>query len=164
MKGDRVMDNEEAVEVVEQEEVEEVEEKPDIWYAPLAVKDRPLFRPIKEIIGDLSKEIPARFIKQRKQGGTTLDYIEWHTAASFLDLFATGWSWEIIQITQLVSGQLVVHGRLRIPCAEGEAVRDATGIEDPDLKMYGDVVSNAVAMAFKRAAVLFGLGRHLYKK
>lgn len=122
------------------------------------------YRPIKEIVADLSKEIPARFIKQRRQGGTTLDYIEWHTAASFLDLYAPGWSWEIVHLTELGNGALVVHGRLTIPCAEGVVSRDATGIEVADEKMYGDVASNAVAMAFKRAGVLFGLGKHLYKK
>lgn len=122
------------------------------------------FRPVKEIVADLSKEIPHRFIKQRKQGGATLSYIEWHTAASFLDLYAPGWSWEIQHLVELNSGALIVHGRLTIPCAEGTVTRDATGIEEADERMYGDVASNAVAMAFKRAAVLFGLGKHLYFK
>lgn len=122
------------------------------------------FKPIKEIVADLSKEIPARFIKQRKQGGATLDYVEWHIAAQFLDLYASGWSWKIMHMTELNSGSLIVHGRLTIPCAEGKVSRDATGIEEADARMYGDVASNAVAMAFKRAAVLFGLGRGLYRK
>ena len=124
----------------------------------------PAYRSIKEIVADLSREIPARFIKQRKQGGATLDYIEWHTAASFLDLYAPGWSWEIVHLTELGNGLLVVHGKLSIPCAEGVVSRDATGVEETDAKLYGDVASNAVAMAFKRAGVLFGLGKHLYKK
>src|SRR5678816_3942547 len=45
-------------------------------------------------------------------------------------------------------------------------IRDshATGIEESDNKGYGDPVSNAAAMAFKRACAMFGLGRHLYQK
>jgi len=37
-------------------------------------------------------------------------------------------------------------------------------VEDTDNKGDGDAVSNASAIAFKRAAAMFGLGRHLYTK
>ena len=58
----------------------------------------------------------------------------------------------------------MIHGALSIPAADGIVTRHATGIEDTDNKGYGDAVSNASAMAFKRAAAMFGLGRHLYNK
>ena len=120
-------------------------------------------RPIKEIVADLSKPVAARHIKTRKQGGSELSYIEWHVAASYLDHYAPGWSWQILSI-QEIGKLVVVHGRLSIPATEGLVTRDATGIEEIDAKGYGDAVSNATAMGFKRSAALFGLARHLYSK
>jgi hypothetical protein len=68
------------------------------------------------------------------------------------------------QVKLQISGLTVVHGALSIPSADGVVVRHATGIEDTDNKGYGDAVSNANAMAFKRAFAMFGLARHLYQK
>jgi len=121
-------------------------------------------RPIASIVSDLSRPVAPRHIRQRKQGGSTLSYIEWHTAAQYLDHYAPGWAWEIVSIAELVGGLTVVHGSLTIPSLEGSTTRHATGIEETDNKGYGDAVSNASAMAFKRAAAMFGLGRHLYNK
>lgn len=136
-------------------------------FAPLEVDAMPPqggWRSITAIVADLSKPVAPRHIRQRKQGTSTLSYIEWHTAAQYLDHYAPGWSWQIVSITEQVGGLTVVHGALSIPAADGVVTRHATGIEDTDSKGYGDAVSNATAMAFKRAAALFGLGRHLYSK
>ena len=121
-------------------------------------------RSISAIVSDLSKPVAPRHIRTRKQGTSTLSYIEWHTAAQYLDHYAAGWSWQIISIAELVGGLTVVHGALTIPSSDGLITRHATGIEDTETKGYGDAVSNASAMAFKRAAAMFGLGRHLYQK
>jgi hypothetical protein len=120
-------------------------------------------RAIEEIIKDLTKPIAARHVKTRKQGGNTLSYIEWHVACSYLDLYAPGWSWGIDKITEL-GKTVVIQGTLSIPCLEGVCSRSATGIEEEDAKSYGDPISNAHAMAFKRACAMFGLARHLYNK
>ena len=120
-------------------------------------------RPIGQIVSDLSKPVAPRHIRQRKQGGSTLSYIEWHTAAQYLDHYAPGWCWEIVSISSQ-GGLTVVHGALTVQAADCRVTRHATGIEDTDNKGYGDAVSNASAMAFKRAAAMFGLGRHLYSK
>jgi len=121
------------------------------------------WRPIADIVADLSKPIADRHIRQRKQGGALLSYIEWHVACNYLDHFAPGWSWSIVSISEH-GGLTVVHGSLSVPAADGVVTRHATGIEETEAKGYGDAVSNASAMAFKRAAALFGLGRHLYSK
>ena len=121
------------------------------------------WRRIQDIVSDLSTPVADHHIKHRKQGGANLSYIEWHTACNYLDEIAPGWGWEIVTIADY-SGITVVHGALSIPTADGVVARHATGIEDTDNKGYGDPVSNASAMAFKRAAALFGLGRHLYQK
>lgn len=120
-------------------------------------------RGIQQIIADLSKPVADRHIKSRRQGGNDIAYIEWHTACNYLDHFAPGWSWRILSVSQ-VSNLVTVHGRLSIPSTDGVVERDATGIEESDAKGYGDAVSNASAMAFKRACAMFGLARHLYQK
>ena len=120
-------------------------------------------RPITDIVADLSKPIAPRHIRTRKQGSSNLSYIEWHVACNYLDHFAPGWSWEIVSIKEH-GGLTIIHGALSIPSSDGPVARHATGIEDTDNKGYGDAVSNASAMAFKRAAAMFGLGRHLYSK
>ena len=120
-------------------------------------------RTIGQIVSDLSRPVAPRHIRQRKQGGSTLSYIEWHTAAQYLDHYAPGWCWEIVSISSQ-GGLTVVHGALTVQAADCRVTRHATGIEDTDNKGYGDAVSNASAMAFKRAAAMFGLGRGLYQK
>lgn len=57
-------------------------------------------RLIAAIVADLSKPVAARHIRTRKQGGSTLSYIEWHVACNYLDHFAPGWCWEIVSITE----------------------------------------------------------------
>ena len=121
-------------------------------------------RTIGQIVSDLSRPVAPRHIRTRKQGNSTLSYLEWHVVCSYLDLYAPGWSWEIISVTEQPSGLSVIHGALSIPAADGVVIRHATGIEESDSKGYGDPISNASAMAFKRAAAMFGLGRHLYSK
>lgn len=118
---------------------------------------------IREIISDLSKPVADRHIKIRKQGGVEISYIEWHVAAQYLDHFAPGWSWRIVSVSK-VGNLVTIHGRLSIPSSDGVVERDATGIEEINAKGYGDAVSNASAMAFKRACAMFGLARHLYQK
>jgi len=83
------------------------------------------------------------------QGGNEISYIEWHVACQYLDFYALGWSWRILSVRQ-VGNLVTIHERLSIPSSDGIVERDATGIEEIDAKGYGDAVSNAAAMAFKR--------------
>lgn len=120
-------------------------------------------RPIQEIIADLTKPVAERHLKTRKQGGSELTYIEWHTAVKYLDHLAPGWSYYVKSI-QLVGKLVTVIASISIPCKEGVVTREATGCEEADAKGYGDACSNAEAMALKRAASKFGLARNLYEK
>ena len=120
-------------------------------------------RSIKQIIEDLSKPLAQRHLKTRRQGGTELTYIEWHTAVKYLDLFCPGWSYSVKSVS-LVGNLVVVIASISIPSLEGVITREATGCEPIDTKGYGDAVSNAEAMACKRAASKFGLGLYLYQK
>lgn len=128
-----------------------------------AIETQPGLRSIRDIIADLSKPLNARHLKTRKQGGHEITYIEWHTAVKFLDHFAPGWSYAVKSVS-LVGELVTVIASISIPCAEGVVTREATGCEEADAKGYGDAVSNAEAMALKRAASKFGLALYLYGK
>jgi hypothetical protein len=117
-------------------------------------------RPIAQIVSDLSRPVSQRHIRQRKQGGATLSYIEWFQACNYLDHFAPGWQWSILSVSE-IGGMICIHGRLTITASDGIFSREATGVEDASSK-FGDPFSNASAMALKRCAALFSLGRHLY--
>jgi hypothetical protein len=43
-------------------------------------------RSIKDIISDLSRPVNPQRLKQRQQGGRTLDYMPWYQAVRYLDL------------------------------------------------------------------------------
>jgi hypothetical protein len=78
-------------------------------------------------------------------------------------LYAPGWSYAVKSVA-LVGSLVTVIAAISIPCSEGIVTREATGCEDVNAKGYGDAVSNAEAMALKRAASKFGLGLYLYSK
>lgn len=122
-------------------------------------------RKLIEILNDLAQHIPPRLIKQRKQGGATLDYIEWHTAARFLDVYTNGF-WEVSVIDKLVTTKsIVLTVRITIHADEMSLSKENVGYENLELSGYGDPFSNAYAMAFKRAYTMFADGsRQLYDK
>jgi hypothetical protein len=97
----------------------------------------------------------------RKQGGTVLEYIPWHTAVKILDKYAPGWTWEVRTVS-VAGDRLVLVGRLTIPTSEGNIYREATGTEFLDCSSYGEPSSNAESQAFRRSAAKFGLCLYLY--
>jgi hypothetical protein len=119
-------------------------------------------RSITEIINDLSKPIPRRLLRSKTVGGQKIFFLPWHTAVKFLDLYASGWSYEIRHLVG-IGGKLVLVSRISIPCAEGIIYREATGQEDEDVDKIGDPSSNAESMSLRRAAAKFGLGLGLYE-
>jgi len=119
-------------------------------------------RSITEIINDLSKPIPRRLLRSKTVGGQKIFFLPWHTAVKFLDLYASGWSYEIRHLVG-IGGKLVLVSRISIPCAEGIIYREATGQENEDVDKWGDPSSNAESMSLRRAAAKFGLGLGLYE-
>ncbi len=122
-------------------------------------------RTLKEITADLSKELPAKVIKTRNQGGTNVKYISWITATKVLDYYATGWQYKIGEFKLLADKFFVVEVSLGIPTSDyGMVWRSATGIEEYNSakKMFGDIASNSTSMALRRASATFGLARYLY--
>ena len=119
-------------------------------------------RPIAEILSDLSQSIPSRFISTRRQGGAQIQYISWVNITKLLEYYAPGYDWNI-SITY-TGDRIYCIGKLTIKAAEGDFVREATGNEMADTDKFGDPSSNAEAMALRRAAAKFGLGRQLWEK
>jgi Rad52/22 family double-strand break repair protein len=121
-------------------------------------------RSIREIISDLSKPVNPKRLKQRTQGGRTLDYLPWYQAVRYLDHYAPGWHYEIRSVTQ-IGENLVMTVRIIIPCAEGDVWREASALEKiEDPKRYGDAATNVESAALRRAAAKFGLCLGLYDK
>ena len=159
--------------------------------APITPPTHPGEWSIIQIVSVLSRPLPARLLKTRQQGKSSLKYIPWQEATRILNKYAPGWSWEI-RSTTATADRLFLVGRLTIPAAEGMVHREATGTEllkeekevwlgeKPDRRLlrdeldrpvtearelaYGDPSSNAESMAFRRAAARFGLCLNLYDK
>ena len=120
-------------------------------------------RSIKDIIADLSKPVNPQRLKQRQQGGRTLDYLPWYQAVRYLDNYAPGWRYEIRSVSQ-IGENLVITVRIVITCAEGEVWREASALEPIEGKGYGDAATNAESAALRRAAAKLGLCLYLYDK
>jgi len=119
-------------------------------------------RPILEILSDLQKPIPQRFIKAKSLKGNKINYVPWYSLNRLLDFYCPGWDWEITQ--QQIGERTVTIGKLTVKAAEGEFTRSASGCEDEDCSSYGDPSSNSEAMAFRRCCAKFGLGLALWEK
>jgi hypothetical protein len=119
-------------------------------------------RSINDIISDLSKPIPARFLKKKVVSGTELTYIPWHSATKMLDYYAPGWEYHVR--FEHIAGKVVAIASITIAAKEGMITREASGYEDEGVDKFGDPFSNASSMALRRSAAHFGLGRYLYEK
>lgn len=121
-------------------------------------------RSLREILDDLAKPIPARLLKDKKKGGTTLTFCPWYHVVKILDHYTAGhWNYQITD-KRIDAGNMLLTVRITIKSREGVIYREATGLETLDTNSYGDFSSNAESMALRRAASKFGLGLHLYNK
>ena len=111
----------------------------------------------------LKAPIPAEFLSTRNQGGQTLSYVTWYHATKLADERAPGWSGRVTSITTVGNAVAVVYA-VTVPCDEGVVTREATGYEPLDGKGYGDPLSNAESMAFRRALAKHGLALDLYER
>ena len=116
-----------------------------------------------EIQEALKAPIPAEFLSTRNQGGQTLSYVTWYHATRLADERAPGWSGRVSSVTAVGNNVAVVYA-ITIPCDEGVVTREATGFEPMDSKGYGDPLSNAESMAFRRALAKHGLALDLYER
>jgi hypothetical protein len=129
---------------------------------PEILKSKGYQRPILEILADLQKPIPKRFIKSKTLKGQRIDFVSWYSYIRLLEYYVPGFSWEVR--THYNGDRTVIEGRLTLHAAEGSFVREATGTEDNEIDSWGDPSSNAEAMALRRCCAKFGLGLHLWEK
>ncbi|QXD15795.1 hypothetical protein GQ464_002270 [Rhodocaloribacter litoris] len=121
-------------------------------------------RPLADILKDLARPIPARHLREKKQGGAVLTFCPWYRTQKILDHYTRGhWESRVTGITTS-DERVFVTVRVTIHAAEGSFSREATGTERLSVNAYGDPSSNAESMAFRRACAKFGLGLHLYEK
>lgn len=135
----------------------------------LTVVEKPLQlkaygRPLAEILADLAKPLPQRFLSTRKQGGKTLTYLAWYHANKLMDYY-TGGGWEgcVTNIHTTASEVYVVY-KVTIHAAEGHVSREATGSERLDNNAFGEAIAKAESQAFKRSCARWGLALGLYEK
>lgn len=123
---------------------------------------KPYGRPLPEILADLSKPLPNRFLSQRKQGGKQLTYVSWHHCNRLMDYF-TGGGWEG-SVTNIHSTQTEVYVvyKVSIHAQEGLFSREATGSEELNNNAFGEAIAKAESQAFRRACARWGLALYLY--
>ncbi len=121
-------------------------------------------KPIDEILKSFDnpfteylKEKPI-YSKGSKSG--SVSYVPWYNLCEILDNLAPNWEWEIT--ADYHGDRTVVIGKLTIHGSDRSISRSATGNENSDCSDFGDPCSNAEAMAMRRAAAKFGVGRYLW--
>lgn len=116
---------------------------------------------------DIKKELYPRHPeseRQFKKAGQSLTYIPWHEATRILDSATGGhWEYQILRMDQ-VGDNVVVAVRVTLHALEGTFSVDGQGVEDINVRGYGDPFSNAESMAYRRACAKLGLGLYLYKR
>ena len=124
---------------------------------------RPYGRPLAEILADLAKPLPNRFLSQRRQGGQQIPYLSWHHANRLMDFFCGG-GWEgSVASLQCTTNDVFVVYRITIHAAEGTFSREATGSERLDNNAWGEAIAKAESQAFRRACARWGLALYLYE-
>lgn len=112
-----------------------------------------------EMFAALARPFPPGEIKQRPQGGRQMDYITARQVMNRLDdvLGPAGW-WD--DYTPLENSVIC---RLTIRLPDGSTVTKCDAGGHAGMSDQGDDEKSGFSDAFKRAAVKFGVGRHLYR-
>ncbi len=142
-------------------------QQPSPTLPPLTVVEKPHLkpygRPLAEILADLSKPLPSRFLSQRRQGGKNLTYVSWHHVNKLMDFFTGGgWEGSVVNVHSITTEVYVVNN-VTIHAKEGLFSREATGSEQLDNNAWGEASAKAESQAFRRACARWGLALYLYE-
>lgn len=120
---------------------------------------------LREILEAFKQPLPPSAISTKSIKGQKIPFVSWYDLADLLDARAGlgCWEWHVVEMTQ-VGNNLHCIGSLTIRGDDGNLTMQATGCESTEVAGYGDPSSNAEAMAMRRAAAKFGLGRELWRK
>jgi len=119
-------------------------------------------RTVVETLAELGRPVDHRHVRQLRKGGTTLDYLPWHTVAKHLTHRCPGWTW-VVRSVQELGGSLVVHGSLVVPTSEGSLRFDAVASEPLKGGSQAPPAEVAESAALRRAAAKAGLALSLYE-
>ena len=124
---------------------------------------------MSEKLAALSERFPVEDVKQRRQGGATLDYISIDATIRRLnDVLDLGWSFEIdtTQLLPLEGGKYLalVQGKIIIPPTDDTPAKVCSGVGsdiagDPD-----KAIKTALAEALKKAGHQLGIGLYLWEE
>lgn len=123
--------------------------------------------PFEDILKKLKEPIAKVHIKQREGFKDKLgkqhyfDYVEWTTVASILDHCAPEWSHRIVKMAMMTDFLIVCQVELEIAGVVRQGIGTAT-MKDSGGQLAETAVKKAESDALKRAAVKFGVARHLY--
>jgi|GEM_PF-6903114 len=112
-------------------------------------------RSLRDILEELEKPIPRRFLKTNEHEGT--QYFSVNTFKRFLKQRAPFYS--CTSSTSISGNLVVVDVTITIRASDGVVTRSANGFSEHKQKMYGDCASNAFAQGFKTCCKMLGLGR-----
>lgn len=119
---------------------------------------QPPARPPLDTWSALAEPFPPEEVKERQgPGGRMLSYVDARAVAQRLDDVLSPMGWDFTW--DLASGD-VVKGHLVIRVGDLELVREDAGYPNSDRDE--EPIKAAVSDAFKRCAVQYGVGRHLY--
>lgn len=124
-------------------------------------------RPGKKTLLEIKKALYPRHPESERvfrKAGQDLTYIPWHEAVRILDKATGGfWTYKIDRM-DTTEKYAVVAVTLTLHASDGDFSYDGQGLEPWSTTGYGDPLSNAESMAFRRACAKAGLGLYLYKK
>lgn len=118
---------------------------------------------------ELAEPFPKEWIQQKRQGGTSIDFVGWPLYVHKLNaLVGPGWSMGT-PILQEVGGKLVmglpitILGVTRVNFGSEDEEHGNAG-EDGKVRDFGSAETNSFAQALKRTLALFGMGLPMYDK
>lgn len=117
-----------------------------------------------EIKLKLKEPISEKVISTKKQGGTTIRFVNVTDIKDLLDerLGANHWESRVSDFKQ-IGDFIVMTVSISINAADGVYTHEGTGHEKANHSGFGDLASNSYAQAFRRAAEGHGLGRELWR-
>ena len=121
-------------------------------------------RPLHQILKGLRKPIPERLLETKTIKGNKITFCPWYRVQKILNYYTGGYVTYEIKERTITQDRLMLTVRITIHATDGDYFMEGTGIEDLNIKGFGDEQSNAESMAMRRACARFGLGLDLYEK
>jgi hypothetical protein len=117
------------------------------------------------MLSKLRERFDPRLIRTRRQGGVELQYVDIASVIGrFLDVVGPSWDWSVdsSQVTGLEGGKYLATVTGTITVTEDDRVISRSGVGADVANDADKAYKTALAEAFKKAAVYFGVGLELW--